>query len=77
LIQKYLPLLPEGTTPVSSNLAIYRSQGEIIFFNRYCPMLKCSETDAYDLRLAQGVLCSTNIVQPAELAKQWGCTGQQ
>jgi len=72
MIQKFLPLLPEGAKPVNSNLAIFRSQGEIIFFNGYCPMLKCSDNDPYDMRLAQGVLCSTNIVKPAQLAKALG-----
>jgi hypothetical protein len=72
MIQKFLPLLPEGAKPVNSNLAIFRSQGEIIFFNGYCPMLKCSDNDPYDMRLAQGVLCSANIVKPAQLARALG-----
>jgi hypothetical protein len=72
MIQKFLPLLPEGAEPVNNNLAILRRQGEILFFNGYCPMLKCSELDPYDLRLAQGVLCSAQIVKPAQLAKVLG-----
>jgi hypothetical protein len=72
MIQKYLPLLPEGAKPVNNNLAIFRSQGEISFFNGYCPMFKCSDTDSYGIRLAQGVLCSSNIVKPAQLAKALG-----
>jgi hypothetical protein len=38
VIQKFLPLLPEGAEPVNNNLAIFRHEGEIIFFNGYCPM---------------------------------------
>jgi hypothetical protein len=72
MIQKFLPLLPEGAEPVNGNLALLRSQGEIIFFSGYCPMLKCSEYDPYDMRLAQGVLCSSQIVKPAQLAKVLG-----
>lgn len=72
MIQKFLPLLPEGAEPVNNNLAIFRDQGEIIFFNGYCPMLKCSDNDPYGMRLAQGVLCSTHIVKPAQLAKALG-----
>ena len=72
MIQKALPLLPEGAQPVNNNLAILRGQGGIIFFNGHCPMLKCSDNDSYDLRLAQGVLCSTQIVKPAQLAKALG-----
>lgn len=72
MIQKFLPLLPEGTEPVNSHLAIFRDEEEIIFFNGYCPMLKCSSSDPYSIRLAQGVLCSTDIVNPAQLAKALG-----
>ncbi len=72
MIQKFLPLLPKGAEPVNNNLAIFREQGEIIFFNGYCPMLKCSDNDPYDMRLAQGILCSSNIVKPAQLAKALG-----
>jgi hypothetical protein len=72
VIQKFLPLLPEGAEPVNKNLAIFRDEGEIIFFNGYCPMLKCSDSDPYDMRLAQGVLCATHIVKPAQLAKALG-----
>lgn len=72
MIQKFLPLLPEGAEPVNKNLAIFRDEGEIIFFNGYCPMLKCSDSDPYDMRLAQGVLCATHIVKPAQLAKALG-----
>ena len=64
--------LPEGAEPVNKNLAIFRDEGEIIFFNGYCPMLKCSDSDPYDMRLAQGVLCATHIVKPAQLAKALG-----
>lgn len=72
MIQKFLPLLPEGAEPVNKNLAIFRDEGDIIFFNGYCPMLKCSDSDPYDMRLAQGVLCATHIVKPAQLAKALG-----
>jgi hypothetical protein len=72
VIQKFLPLLPEGAEPVNRNLAIFRDEGEIIFFNGYCPMLKCANNDPYGMRLAQGVLCSTHIVKPAQLAKALG-----
>ena len=65
-------MLPEGAEPVNKNLAIFRDEGEIIFFNGYCPMLKCSDSDPYDMRLAQGVLCATHIVKPAQLAKALG-----
>jgi hypothetical protein len=72
VIQKFLPLLPEGAEPINNNLAIFRNEGEIIFFNGYCPMLKCSHSNPYDMRLAQGILCSTHIVKPAQLAKALG-----
>ena len=72
MIQKFLPLLPEGAKLVNNNLAIFRVEGEIIFFNGYCPMLKCSSSDPYEMRLAQGVLCSTHIVKPA-VGQRAGC----
>jgi transposase-like protein len=71
-VQKFLPLLPQGAVPVNNNLAIFRDKGEITFFNGYCAMYKCDENDSYALRLAQGILCSTDIVNPAQLAKALG-----
>ena len=51
VIQKFLPLLPEGAEPINNNLAIFRHEGEIIFLNGYCPMLKYSNSDPYDMHL--------------------------
>jgi hypothetical protein len=72
MLQKTLPLLPEGATPINDNIAIFCSKGEIIFFNASCAIFKCSENDQYGLRLAQGVLSAANTAKPAQLARALG-----
>jgi hypothetical protein len=72
MLQRSMPLLPEGAKAVNSNIAIFRSQGEITFFNASCAIFKCSEDDRYGIRLAQGVLCAANAVRPAQLARALG-----
>ena len=72
MTQKLLPLRAESVEPVNNYLAIFRSEEEIVFFNGHCPIFKCSANDTYALRLVQGVLCSCNIVYPAQLARALG-----
>ena len=72
MFQQSMPLLPEGAKAVNSNIAIFRSQGEISFFNASCAIFKCSEDDHYGIRLAQGVICAADAVRPAQLARALG-----
>ena len=72
MLQRFIPLLPEGAKPVNTNIAIFCSQGEITFFNASCAIFKCSEDDQYGIRLAQGILCAANTVRPAQLARALG-----
>ena len=69
MLQKPIPLLPEGAKPINDHIAILCDEGEIIFLNASCAIFKCSADDQYGIRLAQGVLCSANAVKPAQLAK--------
>jgi hypothetical protein len=72
MLQKPIPLLPEGAKPVNEHIAIYYEKGEITFLNASFGIFKCSDKDQYGLRLAQGVLCSANAVKPAQLARALG-----
>lgn len=69
MLQKLVPFLPEGAKPINNHVAISYSNGEITFFNASCAIFKCSQDDSYGIRLAQGVLCSSDTVRPAQLAK--------
>jgi hypothetical protein len=72
MLQRPVPLLPEGARPVNDHIAIFRGEGEITFLNASNAIFKCSENDQYGIRLAQGVLCSANAVKPAQLARALG-----
>ena len=72
MLQRPIPLLPEGAKPINDHIAVFNSEGEIIFLNATCAIFKCSDNDQYGIRLAQGVLCSANAVRPAQLARALG-----
>ena len=72
MLQRPMPLLPEGAKPVNNHIAILHGEGEIAFLNASFVLFKCSDDDAYGIRLAQGILCSTNSVTPTQLAKVLG-----
>jgi hypothetical protein len=72
MLQRPLPLLPEDAKPVNDHLAVVQSDEEIAFLNASFVIFKCSNDDQYGLRLAQGILCSTNSAKPAQLAKVLG-----
>lgn len=72
MLQRPIPLLPEGAKPVNDHIAIFCGQGEIIFLNASSAIFKCSDNDQYGIRLAQGILCSANAVRPAQLARALG-----
>jgi hypothetical protein len=72
MLQRPIPLLPEGAKPVNDHIAVFNSEGEITFLNASCAIFKCSDNDQYGIRLAQGVLCSANAAKPAQLARALG-----
>jgi hypothetical protein len=72
MLQRPIPLLPEGAKLINDHIAIYHSEGEITFLNASSAIFKCSDNDQYGIRLAQGVLCSANAVKPAQLARALG-----
>ncbi|MBW1778702.1 MAG: hypothetical protein JRJ54_14075 [Deltaproteobacteria bacterium] len=72
MLQKPIPLLPEGAVPINEHIAIHCSEGEITFLNASDAIFKCSNDDQFGIRLAQGVLCSAKAVKPAQLAKALG-----
>lgn len=72
MLQIPMPLLPKGAQPINNNIAIFHSEGEISFLNASFIIFKCSDDDQYGIRLAQGILCSSNCVKPAQLAKALG-----
>jgi biotin operon repressor len=72
MLQKPIPLLPEGAEPINEHIAIYCGEGEITFLNASNAIFKCSDDDQFGIRLAQGILCSAKAVKPAQLAKALG-----
>ena len=72
MLQRPIPLLPEGAKPVNDHIAIFCGHGEITFLNASSAIFKCSDNDQYAIRLAQGILCSANAVRPAQLARALG-----
>lgn len=69
MLQSYIPFLPEGAKPINSHVAIYRHDGKIEFFTASGPIYVCRESDAYGVRLAQGIIVSQTATTPAEFAK--------
>ena len=72
MLQKPVPLLPEGAKRLNDHIAIFRDEGEVTFLNSFNAIFKCSEDDHYGIRLAQGVLCAADAVKPAQLARALG-----
>jgi len=69
VLQSYIPFLPEGAKPINSHVAIYRHDEKIEFFTASGPIYACRESDAYGVRLAQGIIVSQTETTPAEFAK--------
>ena len=69
MLQTYIPFLPKGAKPINNHIAIYRHDEEIEFFTASGPIYSCRESDAYAVRLAQGIIVTQTVTTPAELAK--------
>jgi hypothetical protein len=69
MLQIPISMLPKGAKPINDHIAIYHTDGEITFLNATNAIFKCSDTDQYGIRLAQGVLCSAKAVKPSQLAR--------
>ena len=72
MLQSYIPFLPEGAKPINNHVAIHRCDGEIEFFTASGPIYACRESDAYGIRLAQGIIVSQTKTTTSELAKALG-----
>ncbi|MBC8427643.1 helix-turn-helix domain-containing protein [bacterium] len=72
MLQSYIPFLPKGAKPINNHVAIYRHDGEIEFFTASGPIYACRESDAYGIRLAQGIIVSQMRTTPAELSRALG-----
>ena len=69
MLQTYIPFLPEGTKPINNHIAIYHHDETIEFFTASGPIYSCQESDAYGVRLAQGIIVTQTATTAAELAK--------
>jgi len=68
VLQSYIPFLPEGAKPINNHVAIHRHDGKIEFFTASGPIYACRESDAYGIRLAQGIIVSQTKTTPSELS---------
>jgi transposase len=69
VLQTYIPFLPEGTEPINNHVAIYHHDETIEFYTASGPIYSCQESDAYGVRLAQGIIVTQTATTAAELAK--------
>ena len=69
MLQTYIPFLPEGAEPINNHVAIYHHDETIEFFTASGPIYSCQESDAYGVRLAQGIIVTQTATTAAELAK--------
>ena len=69
MLQTYIPFLPEGTEPINNHVAIYHHDETIEFYTASGPIYSCQESDAYGVRLAQGIIVTQTATTAAELPK--------
>lgn len=69
MLQSYFPFLPEGAKPINNHVAIYRHDGEIVFYTSSGPIYSCRQNDHYGFRLAQAIVVTQTATTAPEMAR--------
>jgi len=69
VLQSYFPFLPEGAKPINNHVAIYRHDGEIVFYTSSGPIYSCRQDDHYGFRLAQAIVVTQTATTAPEMAR--------
>jgi transposase len=72
MLQSCIPFLPKSVLIINAHVALYRHDGEIVFYTASGPIFSCAENDRFGFRMAQGIIIKETTVTPAQLAKALG-----
>lgn len=70
--QVQLPLFPEGTTPINSELAFARKEEQVVYFNGHLPVFTHGVSDLGSFRLFTTQLIVNHTASYGEIARAFG-----
>jgi len=70
--QMQLPIFPEGTTPITHELAFERRQGQVTYFNGHLPVFTHEVADVATFRLYTTQLIINGTASHGEIVRAFG-----
>jgi len=70
--QIQLPIFPEGTTHITSELAFRREKDEVVYFNGMMPVFTHDANDIKTFKMITSQFCVNGHVKQADIARTFG-----
>lgn len=72
MIQKQLPIFPDGVTLITSELAFQKKDGKVTYFNGHMPVFVHDEDDIRTFRMITAQFCVNGNAKQADIARAFG-----
>jgi hypothetical protein len=74
MLQRQLPLFPDGANSITPELAFYKRDGQVTYFNGHRPVFIHAETDDATFRMITAQFCVNGNVKQADIVRAFGVT---
>lgn len=72
--QMTLPIFPDGVIDLSSELAVQKKAGQVVYFNGMMPVFTHDETDVQSFQMITSQFCCNGLVKQMDIVRAFGVT---
>jgi hypothetical protein len=72
--QLHLPMFPSGVTQITAELAFWKQDGEVTYFNGHLPVFCHPETDIATFRMITSQFCVNGRARQSDIIRAFGVT---
>jgi transposase len=72
--QLHLPMFPNGVTQITDELAFWKKDGDVTYFNGHLPVFSHAETDIATFRMITSQFCVNGRAKQSDIIQAFGVT---
>ena len=72
--QLHLPMFPNGVTQITDELAFWKKDGDVTYFNGHLPVFTHAETDIATFRMITSQFCVNGRTKQSDIIRAFGVT---
>jgi transposase len=72
--QLHLPMFPNGVTQITDELAFWKKDGDVTYFNGHLPVFTHAETDIATFRMITSQFCVNGRAKQSDIIQAFGVT---